>query len=560
MITSVSIRHFKCFEQERFDLQDSVVLAGPNNMGKSTLLQAVMTWKFGLDRWLDQLAAGKKRSVVPVTRQEFTALPLREMNLMWTGRTVSVQGRGTAGRKVEIALEGHDEQGDWEYGLEFEYANPEMMYVRPLGAKTRPDMDLSMVPDQARALRVVHVPALAGIERDEKRHDRGYQDHLIGQGRAGEILRNLLLEISEGAEHWDSLVSHFRQLFDVELLRPKYSEAQPFIVAEYQERGGKPLDLTCAGSGLLQVLLILAFFYARPATVLLMDEPDAHLHVILQEQVYALLRRIAYERGSQLIIATHSVVLLDATSPDHVLAFIGDHPRILAQQWQRNGLRQAIKTLTTTDLLLARDVGAVLYVEGESDERILREWCRLLAHQCLSFFERPYIHHLHGRSLRDASGHYFALKAANPKVRGVCLLDGDNRDEPDDEMKKAGLRVLRWRRYEIENYLVVPDALLRFCEQQEPDLFAAEARRRAESFLRDQLPPVAFNNPLSDHTTLSVVKGSTDLLLPLLSHVHNPLAKGELYLIAAAMAIDEIHPEVAEKLDLMAEVLLTSRR
>lgn len=558
MITRVTVRHFKCFEEERFELGDCVVLAGPNNMGKSTLLQAIMAWKFGLDRWLEQLAAGKKRTVVPVTRQEFTAIPLREMNLIWTGRTVSVRGRGTAGRKIEIALEGSDGAETWDYGLEFEYANPEMMYVRPLGAKADPERDLSVVPRQAQQLRVVHVPALAGIERDEKRHDRGYQDHLVGQGRAGEILRNLLLEISENPERWASLVEHCRQLFDVELLKPKYTEAQPFIVAEYQEHGGKPLDLTCAGSGLLQVLLILAFFYARPATVLLMDEPDAHLHVILQEQVYSLLRQIAYQRGSQLILATHSVVLLDATAPDQVLAFIGEHPRILSESSERNGLRQAIRTLTTTDLLLARGVGAVLYVEGESDERILREWARVLGHRCQQFFEGPYIHHLRGRSLREASSHFFALKAVNPMVRGVCLLDGDNRDEPDDETRKSGLRVLRWRRYEIENYLVVPDVLLRFCEEEEPELFAVHARQRAEEFLRDQLPPAVFNAPLADHPALSALKASDDIVLPLLDHVHNLLAKTDLYLIARVMRPEEIHPEVSEKLDAIAEELVST--
>jgi hypothetical protein len=557
MIIQVRVKYFKCFDDEQFDLQSHIVLAGPNNMGKSTLLQAIMTWKLGLDRWSQQRRGGSatKRTGVPIGRHEFTAIPLREMNLMWSGRTVSGE-RGSASRRIEITLCGIEGEDTWEYGLEFEYANPEMMYVRPLGAKER---GVSPVPDGARALQIVHIPALAGIERDEKRHDPGYQDHLIGQGRAGEILRNLLLEISEDVDRWAKLAAHVKQLFDVELLPPRYSPAQPFIIAEYQPGAGKALDLTCAGSGMLQVLLILAFFYARPATVLLMDEPDAHLHVILQEQVYAVLRKIAYERGSQLIIATHSVVLLDATSPDQVLAFIGEHPRLLTERWQRNGLRQAIRSLTTTDLLLARDVGAVLYVEGESDERILKEWAQLLGHRCLVFFERPYVHHLHTRSLRDASSHFFALKAVNPGVRGVCLLDGDNRDEPDDETKKAGLRILRWRRYEIENYLVVPAALLRFCEREEPELFASHVRRQAEAFLREQLPPVVFANPFTDSPTVSVIKASEDILIPLLAHVHNPLSKGGLYLIAAIMTIEEIHPEVCEKLDAIAGVLLPKR-
>ena len=42
MIQQVTVRNFKCFREQKFDLTGSVVLAGPNNAGKSTLLQAIV--------------------------------------------------------------------------------------------------------------------------------------------------------------------------------------------------------------------------------------------------------------------------------------------------------------------------------------------------------------------------------------------------------------------------------------------------------------------------------------------------------------------------------------
>jgi len=558
MITRVTLRHFKCFEEEHFDLDQCVALAGPNNAGKSTLLQAIMAWKLGVDACLRKGSARGKRTRVPIGRFEFTPLPLREMNLLWTGRVVSKGRRGTSARKIEIAVEGANGREPWAYGVEFQYSNSETLYVRPLGWPERASVESWAVPPQAAALQVAHVPALASVEPTETRYDPGYQLKLVGEGKAGSILRNLLLEIAQVPDDWAALAAHVQKLFSVELLRPEYAPAQPAIVVEYRHRGGRPLDLTCAGSGMLQVLLILSFFYARPASVLLMDEPDAHLHVILQEQVYDLLRRIAYERGSQLIVATHSEVLLDATSPDHVLAFIGEHPHRLSERWERNGLREAIKRLTTTDLVFARETGAVLYVEDESDARILREWAAILSHPALAFLEEPYVHVLHGRSLPEARSHFFALKAAHAGIRGVCLLDGDDRGEPDDETTRAGLRVLRWRRYEIENYLVVPEALTRFCRHGEPELFAPVAQQAAEEFLRQQLPPAVVADPLSDHQFLRVVKASDNLLVPLFQKAGKPMAKKDLYLVAAAMRSVEVHPEVAEKLDLIAEALLPS--
>ena len=52
MIKQVQLRYFKRFEKEVFDLDDHVVLAGPNNAGKSTLIQAINTWHFALRRWM----------------------------------------------------------------------------------------------------------------------------------------------------------------------------------------------------------------------------------------------------------------------------------------------------------------------------------------------------------------------------------------------------------------------------------------------------------------------------------------------------------------------------
>lgn len=546
MINKVILKNFKRFKEEEFFLSESVVFAGPNNAGKSTLLQAIATWKLGLTKWCDQRAksSATRRTGVPITRTDFTALPLREMNLLWEGRRVAGGGKKES-RFIEIILNGNSGNEEWECGLEFQYANPEMIYVRPREAKKLDDKKLKdFPPDRARDLSIVHIPPLSGIERDEPRRDRGFQDLLIGQGRPGEILRNMLLEVWEtGKEHWQALEQQVESLFKIKLSPPNYSPGQPFIVCEYSEGNrNKPLDLSNAGSGFLQVLLLLAFFYARPATILLMDEPDAHLHVILQKETYDLLRKIASQRNCQLLIATHSEVLLDSTDPSRVLAFIGERPHLLSHDVEKDALREALKRLTTTDLILGRDIGSVLYVEGESDEKILSEWARILQHkQANLFFERPYVHWLGGRSIKEAKDHYFALRAAFPRIRGVCLLDGDNRDEPDSDTTKAGLQVLRWRRYEIENYLLIPAAIKRYVSAL--PLFESKVDKE----FGKQVP--TGTDIFSDHVSLVRVKGSDEFLVPLLERVGKPTPKKDLYLIAAVMLAEEIHPEVKEKLD-----------
>lgn len=572
MIRRVTVRNFKRFEEQTFELADSVVLAGPNNAGKSTLLQAIATWKMGMDRWAARRGAGSassavKRSGVSIARGDLTATPLRETNLLWRDRRVTrTTQEGTppgTPRLIEIVLEGGADggrgdpdgrgkpgRGTWECGLEFQYANPEMVYVRPRGAKKLDSDSIRRFPPrQAAALDVVHVPPLVGLHRDEPRLDKGMQDLLAGQGQTGGILRNLLLETAEKQSgDWDDLTGHVRDLFRIDLRKPTYSPAQPYIVCEYDEprASGRPLDLANAGSGALQVILLLAFLYARPTSVILLNEPDAHQHVVLQKQVYGLLRKVARERGGQVVLATHSEVVLDATAPERVLSFFGREFRALATPTERDQLREALKRLTTTDLLLGQEVGAVLYVEYQSDERILKEWADTLDHPARRFLRRPFVRHLAGSNVKDAKNHFFALRAAFPEIRAACLLDGDNKSKPDVETTRAGMTVLRWRRYEIENYLLQPAAVGRFVGLAPHEDLVQQAF--------DRQVPVGTDY-FGDHPALSRIKASHEFLLPLLEEVGTPTPKRDLYLLAATMKPHEIHAEVIEKLDHIADTL-----
>lgn len=553
MIRRVTIKNFKGFKEHVFDLADSVVLAGPNNAGKTTLLQAIATWKFALDRWLAQREGGRAvaRSGVAIPRADITAVPLREMNLLWNDRRVTgPQGMSGARRLIEIIVEGQENDSQWSCGIELQYTNRELMYARPINAKDLDSEELrDFPPEEVREVNIVHVPPLSGIERDEPRRDRGMQDLLIGQGRPGEILRNLLLEIAEDKDEdsWNSVARHIYDLFRMDLQKPSYSPAQPYIECEYKEPGNtRPLDLSNAGSGTLQVLLLLAFIYARPASVILLDEPDAHQHVILQRQVYDLVRTVARAHGGQVIVATHSRVVLDATLPERVISLFGNRPRQLTHESERDQLREALKRVSTTGILLAREVGAVLYVEGKSDQHLLSEWAKILQHPTQSFFERAFVHWLGGNSLKEARDHYFAIKAVVPELRAVCILDGDNKDKPDEETKKSGLVVLRWHRYEIENYLLLPEAIKRFVgfpllDHEIDQTFWSQVPQGTDLF--------------GDHVSLSRIKASDEFLVPLLESIENYTTKSELFQLAAVMKQEEIHPEISEKLDRIMELL-----
>lgn len=97
----------------------------------------------------------------------------------------------------------------------------------------------------------------------------------------------------------------------------------------YETSGKTILDISSSGRGLQQTLLLLAYLYSNPQTVVLLDEPDAHLEVLRQRQTYNLITEIARRQGSQIIAASHSeIVLQEASERDVVIAFVGKPHRI----------------------------------------------------------------------------------------------------------------------------------------------------------------------------------------------------------------------------------------
>lgn len=570
MIKEAILHYFKLFRKETFDVADNIVLAGPNNSGKTTLLQAIAVWNLALRKWLAERgpesgSKARKRTGVTITRKDFTAIPLREMDLLWTdcstalskGELQSEQKLGTP-RILEVNVKGHGAQGDWSLSFEFRYGNRELIYVKP--AEETP---VEPILGTLKNLEVVHVPPFSGIGAEETRYDKAYQDLLIGQGRPGEILRNLLLELHrDKPDEWEKLGNDIEEIFGYKLLPPAY-DGRPFIVCEYlpgipdkvKQRSLPRLDISSAGSGFLQVLMLLGFFYARPASILLLDEPDAHLHVILQKQVYDRLREIAYRRGCQLLIATHSEVLIDNTSPERVMSFFQTPHRLLANT-ERDQVREALKRLTSLDVLNAEQAPGVLYVENETDLNLLREWARVLKHPAYRFLaENPFWHSNQGRDPREARAHFFALKAVKLQIYGVLILDKDNRQLSEHELSADGLTILRWRRYEAENYLVHPEALARFIHGAKPDLFTAASVERGLDYLRNQLPPAVYKEPLGDHDYLKATPASKTLLPGFFEAAGVPLTKNEYYQVATLMHLEEIPDEVREKLDAIYEGL-----
>jgi len=538
MIRRVIIEGFKRFDRIEFALPGHIVLAGPNNTGKTTILQAIAAWSLALQRWKelnDFQRHGGAYTWAPIARQAFSAVPLRSFDLLWRDR--KYQG------DLRITIQ----TDEWTLRMELRPSSTEQIFVRP---------DHSVNPWEVRSIQMtpVLIPPMTGLETDEPVYTRAKLDHLLGQGRPGEMLRNLLLQASGSQPVWDSLQDCVRRLFGYELLPP--DGTGPHILAEYKHgTHGPGLDIASAGSGFQQVIMLLALLNARPGSVLLLDEPDAHLHVFLQDAIFAELRQVAAKTKSQLVVATHSEVIINAVDAREVCVLL-DRPVMLADDAQREALIASLRVLSNDDIMRALQAPGVLYLEGHTDLDILRAFARVLGHPALELlttklFWKPIVAESAGGGPGiKARDHYAALRLVRD-IPALEFVDGDSHAGiQGSEITGRGFQRARWRRYEIESYLVHPDSLARFVEHTVGEAGAAPHVAALKEYLRTNLPAGVLESPLGDYAFLNNTKARVEILPPALNAAGLPnLPYTRYHEIAALMKPEEIHPEVREKLD-----------
>ncbi len=486
--------------------------------------------------------------------------------------TLRVSGKSsTANVRIDVEVTGESNGTVWTCGFEFDYANSESFVCRPVrlpgfDKAAVKDAEFSEIPVEASKIQVAYLPPMSGLASDEPKWEQGRVNVLIGQGQTAQVLRNLCFQLWEaydetGNTSWVQLTDSVRLLFGVELQPPLFLVERGEIAMSYHERGVE-LDLSCAGRGLQQTLLLLAYLYAHPRTVVLLDEPDAHLEILRQREMFQWLTRLAAEQQSQVIAASHSeVVLNEGAAIGTVVAFVGAPHRMNA------GKSQVLKSLSEIgfeDYYTAEETGWFLYLENETDLLILQEFAKKLAHPSASHLQRPCVHRVTTNLPRKARDHFYGLREAKPDLIGVAIFD-----RIDSELVAQGpLIETCWTKREIENYFCTQDVLLRFVAEDVPDdLFGRSERAHRQSVMLEAIQEIndalsALGKPTG---WSSDVKASDEFMEPVFRRFSDKLGiplvarKGRFYELVKLMKPEEVDAEVREKLDLIHDIATRSQ-
>jgi hypothetical protein len=570
VLTRLKVRNFKRFREVEVELGNAVVFIGPNNSGKTTALQALALWDIGLRRWNEKRpgSAPEKRPGVTINRRDLIAIPVPDANLLWrdlhvrdTHRRPEDGKSETQNVRIDILVEGVTAGQPWECGLEFDYANEESFYCRPLRISDSKAPARMSIPKEASDDHIAFLPPMSGLSANETRLDPGAINVRLGEGRTAEVLRNLCNQIYDAADgRWESLAERIQRLFRVRLAPPRYIPERGEITMTYRDPSEIQLDISASGRGLQQTLLLLAHLTLNPGSVLLIDEPDAHLEILRQREIYQVLTDVAREQNSQVIMASHSEVILnEAADRDMVVAFVGTPHRIDDRGSQ---LLKSLKEIGFDQYYQAEQTGWVLYLEGSTDLAILRAWADLLGHPAKEALERPFVHYVENKP-QKAREHFYGLREARPDLQGFALFDRLQLVlDPNPTIRQR-----MWKRREIENYLCQRETLLLWAqgtaERQIGPLFRNSWQPAMEESIRQiesAMVTLGKGSPWSPDT-----KVSDEFLDPLFDQffrvlgLPNLMRKTDYHDLAHHVPRSLIDPEVTEVLDDILRVYESAR-
>ena len=439
--------------------------------------------------------------------------------------------------------------------MEFDYANEESFYCR---SKVGDDGVRAAVPSAAAGVKLAFLPPMSGLASNETVLTEGAIAVRIGEGRTAEVLRNLCWQAFQIGDKspWATIKGHMHDLFGIALADPVHVPERGELTMEFRS-GGIDLDLSASGRGQQQMLLLLAHMAANPGSVLLLDEPDAHLEILRQRQMYDVLAAMATKTGSQIIAASHSEVLLnEAADRDIVVAFVGKPHRIDDRGTQ---VVKALKEIGFDQYLQAEQTGWVLYLEGSTDLAILRAFAETLGHPVKRHLDRPFVHYVSDQP-PAAKSHFHGLREAKPDLVGIAVFDR----LPSPLASDPYLQQAMWRRNEIENYLTTRDVLVGYARdfaarESGTPLFAESTAVRMEAAIDDvagALEKLGKADPFGPD-----LKVSTEFLDPVFKTFFRSIClpeatmrKTDYHMLARFVSLEAISQDVVEMLDRIQEV------
>ncbi len=294
-LEKITIKDFKKIKEVALPLSNINVIVGANGSGKSSVIQGL------------HLACCCLRQASTVRKDRSSVIPIEELDYLPTDDYTEL---------------GHDEKwGNKEgsnkssFGLVFRNQLTQQEVDVSCSIRAARNKGISVfgnVPQEVnsqirRDYFTAYIPGISGIPNEEEKRAERVVKRASSFGDSNVFLRNILLIISQFGKlkEIEQLVSQViaPRTISIEV---NYDEQKDLVINCKVRINGTAYPIELVGTGYLQLIQIFSYIFLFNPKLLLIDEPDNHLHPSIQERLLPVLNEASRNHGFKVILATHS--------------------------------------------------------------------------------------------------------------------------------------------------------------------------------------------------------------------------------------------------------------
>jgi energy-coupling factor transporter ATP-binding protein EcfA2 len=315
-LTRIVVKNFKRVESVPIDLAGVNILVGANGSGKSSIIQAV------------HLACCLIRQAKRVDPSKTATVGIDDLDYLPTDDYKTLGYRSNWGNSAGSPCS--------EVSLVF--AKPDNSIVsascslrsaRNAGISITGDVptELSSLLRAKRRFFSAYIPGISGIPNKEERKSKKVILKACSYGDSNVILRNALLLLKESdANHLSSIERWIGLIAGPIRLYVSHENESDLYINCSIEIGGVARLLELAGTGYIQLIQIFSYILLFNPGILLIDEPDIHLHPHVQERLVGVLADVAREKSMKILMTTHSPFVVRGASIESSVCWLsGGH-------------------------------------------------------------------------------------------------------------------------------------------------------------------------------------------------------------------------------------------
>lgn len=465
--------------------RDRNVFVGPNNAGKSTVLDAL--------RLLADVARFAQNRL-PVLKSQGSYGVCATYEISERNFSIPVSNIATNDSSNDVVVKIEHSNGA-EINIILNLNRPPNVFIASdKQPKKTKQFFRSCFPEN-----VIVVPTLGQLEHEEKPNDPDYVESIQHTRLAARNFRNIWKIKSHGEfETFAHLVeSNWRK---IEIQKPRVLFGTPTVLEMVYAEDGIAREVSMSGFGFQAWMQIMTHMMRGGANdILVLDEPDIYLHADLQRRLFHIARR----RFGQIFLATHSAEIMnEANSGDVILVRpeLQTGRRITTEEGYR-AAHSLLGSSENADFARLSRAQRIIAFEG-NDRAIYRRFEQLVVPDGVFGDPDTVMLKIGGFEQWPRVGNlpwaFEELFGIAPKI--AALFDRDYRCLDDivaheQKLQESGILCRVLRRKEIENYAIRPEivsqAILKMAEKRQVSLSEKRANetvnRIAEHMMEDAL-------------------------------------------------------------------------